>query len=55
MMLEYLGFASEAERLETSLASVYEQGRVLTPDQGGSATTTEFCDALAAEFDRRSN
>ncbi|MFP8882076.1 MAG: isocitrate/isopropylmalate family dehydrogenase [Myxococcota bacterium] len=55
MMLEYLDFATESHRLESSLASVYEQGGVLTPDQGGSATTTEFCDAVAAEFDRISS
>jgi len=52
MMLEYLGFSSQAHRLEASVGRVYEQGSVLTPDQGGSATTTEFCDAVAGEFDR---
>ncbi len=54
MMLEYLEFVAEAERLESSLAKVYEQGKALTPDQGGGATTTEFCDAVAAEYDRMS-
>jgi 3-isopropylmalate dehydrogenase len=55
MMLEYLDFATEAQRLEASIARVYEQGKVLTPDQGGSATTTEFCEAVASEFDRGAN
>ncbi len=55
MMLEYLDFAPQAQRLESALARVYEEGRVLTPDQGGSSSTTEFCDAVAAEFDRTSS
>ena len=47
MMLEHLGFAEAAERLDSALTRVYAEGRVLTPDQGGSATTTEFCEAVA--------
>lgn len=48
MMLEHLGFAEAAERLDSALARIYAEGRVLTPDQGGSASTTEFCDAVAS-------
>jgi isocitrate/isopropylmalate dehydrogenase len=48
MMLEHLGFAGAAERLDSALTRIYADGRVLTPDQGGSATTTEFCEAVAA-------
>jgi isocitrate/isopropylmalate dehydrogenase len=48
MMLEHLGFADAAERLDSALTRVYAEGRVLTPDQGGSASTTEFCEAVAA-------
>ncbi len=47
LMLEYLGFDSAAERLQTAIAQVYAEGRCLTPDQGGRAGTTEFCAALA--------
>ena len=47
MMLEYLGFADEALRLEAALEAVYAQGRFLTADQGGSASTTEFAQAVA--------
>lgn len=47
MMLEYLGFAAAARRLEVAVERVYAEGRRLTPDQGGSASTTEFCDAVA--------
>ena len=47
MMLEYLGFSADAERLTTAIDAVYAEGRALTPNQGGSASTTEFCDAVS--------
>ena len=47
MMLDHLGFGAAARRLEAAVARVYAVGRVLTPDQGGGATTTEFCTAVA--------
>lgn len=50
MMLAHLGFAEAAERLERALAAVYAEGRELTPDQGGEATTQRFCDAVAARL-----
>ena len=53
MMLEHLGFAREAGRIRDALFRVYADARdtgtgALTPDQGGTATTTEFCAAVAA-------
>jgi len=47
MMLEHLGFRAAARRLEAAIAAVYVDGRQLTPDQGGGASTTEFCAAVA--------
>ena len=47
MMLDYLGFADAARRLEAAVALVYAEGEQLTPDQGGDATTTAFCEAVA--------
>ena len=47
MMLDYLGLETAAARIEGALARVYADGSALTPDQGGAATTTEFCAALA--------
>jgi isocitrate/isopropylmalate dehydrogenase len=47
LMLDHLGLAAAARRLETAVAAVYADGRTLTPDQGGSATTTAFCEAVA--------
>jgi isocitrate/isopropylmalate dehydrogenase len=46
-MLEYLGFRREAERLVRAVEHVYAEGRDLTLDQGGRATTTQFCAAVA--------
>lgn len=45
-MLDYLGFAEAAQRLEKAVYRVYEEGDHLTPDQGGAATTTRFCEAV---------
>jgi isocitrate/isopropylmalate dehydrogenase len=47
MMLEYLGFEEAARKLEAAIDRVYAEGRCLTPDQGGSASTGEFCRAVA--------
>lgn len=46
-MLEYLGFEEGAKRLEAAVEQVYAEGRFLTPDQGGRASTTEFALAVA--------
>jgi isocitrate/isopropylmalate dehydrogenase len=46
MMLEYLGYAEEARALETAIVQIYREGMVLPIDQGGTATTTEFVNAL---------
>jgi isocitrate/isopropylmalate dehydrogenase len=46
-MLDYLGYRAAARRLDAAVASVYAAGAPLTPDQGGTATTTAFCEAVA--------
>lgn len=46
MMLEHLGLRDAAGQLRRAIDKVYAQGRVLTPDQGGAATTRAFCDAI---------
>jgi isocitrate/isopropylmalate dehydrogenase len=50
MMLEHLGFNAAAARLGGALERVYAEGKTLTPDQGGSARTEEFCEAVAREL-----
>src|SRR5262249_55468672 len=46
MMLEYLGYAEQARRLERAVAEVYGEGAVLPVDQGGKASTGEFVEAV---------
>jgi isocitrate/isopropylmalate dehydrogenase len=46
MMLEYLGLSEDATSLEKAVEAVYALGRTLTPDQGGSATSDDFCRAV---------
>ena len=50
LMLAYLGFEGAARRLEAAIEETYAEGRALTADQGGSASTTEFCDAVATRL-----
>ena len=47
MLLRYLEFNDAAESLEQAVTRVYAAGKALTPDQGGSASTREFCAAVA--------
>src|SRR5712692_10097326 len=46
MMLDHLGEAEAARRIERALRSVYREGRTLTRDVGGRATTEEFTGAV---------
>jgi len=48
MMLDHLGEAAAARRIEQALRKVYREGRHLTRDVGGNATTKEFSSAIVA-------
>ena len=50
MMLRHLDFNQEANRIESALYAVYEQGKELTKDVGGWATTTQFTDAIISNL-----
>lgn len=50
MMLDYLEFGDAADRLRNAVAGVYADGGATTPDQGGNASTTEFCAQVAARL-----
>lgn len=50
MMLRDLGQAENAARLENAILAVVGQGRTVTADIGGSATTAEFTDAVIAHL-----
>jgi isocitrate/isopropylmalate dehydrogenase len=47
LMLDHLGLGEAATRLGNAIRRVYADGSCLTPDQGGSASTDAFCDAVA--------
>ncbi len=51
MMLEHLGHAEPAGRLVRAVEAVYAEGKSLTPDQGGAASSTEFCEAVARRLE----
>ena len=46
MMLEYLGYVEQAGALEAAIEQTYREGKTLTIDQGGVATTLEFVEAV---------
>ena len=46
MMLRHLDLDAPADRLDRSLAAVYEVAEHLTPDQGGTAGTEDFASAV---------
>jgi isocitrate/isopropylmalate dehydrogenase len=50
LMLEHMGLAAEAARLEAAVARVYRDGKPLTPDQGGTATTKAMGAAVLAAY-----
>ncbi len=48
MMLDYIGELKAARRVEAALHKVYREGKTLTPDVGGTASTKDFADAVIA-------
>src|SRR5262249_14095929 len=50
LMLQHLDEADAADRIMRALGSVLTGGRVRTRDLGGTATTTEFADALCSSL-----
>jgi isocitrate/isopropylmalate dehydrogenase len=50
LMLEHMGMSAEAQRLDQAVARIYRDGKVLTPDQGGTAKTREMAQAVLAAY-----
>ena len=50
MMLDHVGLAAESQRLQAAVGRVYQNGKTLTPDQGGSATTRTMAQAALAAY-----
>ena len=46
MLAEYLGYKDAASRIRSAIGDVLRAGLTLTPDLGGSATTTEMTEAI---------
>jgi isocitrate dehydrogenase (NAD+) len=51
LLLRHLEMEAEATRVDTALRRLVSEGRALTRDVGGSATTTEFTDALVGAIE----
>jgi len=51
LMLGHLGEPDAAKRLQGAIEWVYAEGRHLTPDVGGTGTTTAFTDAVVRRLE----
>jgi 3-isopropylmalate dehydrogenase len=50
MMLEWLGEKNAANRIEDAVTSILKEGKVKTPDLGGSHKTSDIADAVIAKL-----
>jgi len=50
MMLDWLGETQKGQSLEQAVAEVIKEGKVRTYDMGGSSTTTDMAQAIAARL-----
>jgi isopropylmalate/isohomocitrate dehydrogenase-like protein len=50
MMLDYLGYRKDARRLDEAVGKVLAEGKVRTPDLGGSSTTNQVGDRIVEEL-----
>ncbi len=53
LMLEYLGEQVAADQIRQAIRQVLKNGKTLTSDLGGNATTTEFTQAILKEILRK--
>jgi len=52
MMLDHIGEREKSERIRRALGTVLSEGVVRTRDLGGTASTTEFTEAVCKEIER---
>ncbi|MBO8126251.1 MAG: isocitrate/isopropylmalate dehydrogenase family protein [Firmicutes bacterium] len=50
LMLEHLGFQTEAGRVREAVQKTIAEGKILTPDLGGTATTTEYTEEVISRL-----
>jgi isocitrate dehydrogenase (NAD+) len=53
MMLRHIGEQEAALRVERAIQRIYREGRHLTHDVGGTASTAEFTDAVMATMEKK--
>jgi len=53
MMLDHIGERDKSQHIRRALGRVLSAGKVRTRDLGGTATTTEFTEAICREIERR--
>ena len=53
LMLRHLGEMEAANRVKAAVHAVYREGKHLTRDMGGEASTSEFADALVAQVQNK--
>jgi len=52
LMLDHLGLSAAAEAIRQAVASVLAEGKIRTPDLGGSHTTSEMGQAVVAALQK---
>ena len=52
MMLRHIGEADRADAVMSAMVAVLAGGKTRTRDLGGTATTTEFADAICRHVER---
>jgi isocitrate dehydrogenase (NAD+) len=50
LMLRHIEERTAADKIETAMFTVFEEGKVRTGDIGGTATTDEFADAIIGKM-----
>lgn len=50
MMLDYLGESDSARKIEDIIVEVIQEGKVVTPDLGGTASTQEMAEYIASKI-----
>ena len=50
-MLSCMGYQRFSNLIEEAIINVYEEGKVLTKDVGGNATTSQFTKRIIDEID----
>jgi isocitrate dehydrogenase (NAD+) len=51
LMLRYIEERAAADKVETAMLKVFQDGQVRTGDIGGTASTNEFADAIIGKMD----